>query len=796
MNPRITQKANSEQIAANLPRPQLRLPPTVEFANIPPSLQEQICKRLGVSAWQQQLFQIHATHEDADNRKHYHARIQAIADGVKFLLDSKFIPTFKFSDELNSHITALTADCTKHIDKLQTNDIQLLQTILDQYVSIVTKILATELKQSEDDIKEYLSNAEELVLALETKPSLCTITHLPGTTDQFIATIDQPLNPFTNSDLIQELKSIKNNDAATLPRWFSELSAYQQHIIKFFLTKIDLDRDLGTLINSISSKFRLIPIPSNYGIHTLITHLIEYQNSRATTTVHTSEIRSAHTASRDIDDLQVRIKQLHATRNIETEIEEAIKRKITEITENVALQQSGVTRLVIPVLYQTLITPILNPDASLENQRLIAMQELCYKMQQKKYVAGNIELVFDFAVTNHALNYGKYLCLTLPGSQSGKEVNRLFGNIADHLYAPTDPKNIRLLSAVREKFNSLLPDYTTLLSAYRELYLASLEQLSDEAYNGISIGSCVSGKDRKAIEIIHTDAMKTYFDIYGKLPPMYASNAEDEKAISIFSAIFADLFCNLHQQTAADKNAPGSCGIKTPWIYLPKHLIIAINEWYAAREAANSPYENCSTRDMLNESDRLATNNEIKKIVAGKVSSELKPLLWNPVLPTEGYVAQLNPSDVIPQSISAIGADNLSGYLSTRQSNLKFLARNFDSERGRIRAHAYQKLLSSELSELNKMVIIAALLSNPEGVNLQDHVTKAIGFMNVDSAKAAIISSIQQSRHIDDTELNSLLVNIYTKLNSLTQSELMKPAISDILAIMTPYEPKSPILAY
>lgn len=791
MNPRIAQVANGEQIAASLPLPQLRLPTNVEFASVPPSLQEQICRTLGVPAWRQDLFQIRATHEDADNRKHYHARVQAIANGVKFLLDSNFFPAFKFPDQLNSYIAAITADCIKHIDSLKTNDIQLLQTILADYVGIITKTLATEFKQTEGEIKEYLSSAEELVLALETKPALCTVTKLPGAEAEFIATIDRPLDPFTNTDLIQELKSIKKNDGTTLPRWFSELSTYQQHIIKFFLTKIDLDHDLGTRINSISSKFRFMPIPSNYGIHTLITHLVEYGNSRAKTTVYTPEIRSAHTASRDVDDLPIRIKQLHATRNIETEIEEAIKRKQIEITQNAALQQSGVTRLVIPVLYQTLITPVLNPDSSLEHQRTIAMQELCYKMQQKKYTAGNIELVFDFVVTNHALNYGKYFCFTTPGSQSGKEATRLFGVIADHLYAPTKPEKIRLLEAVKEKLNSLLPDYTTLFSSYRELYLTSLEQLSSDAYDGISIGSCVSGKDRKAIEIIHTNAMKVFFAIHGKLPPMSITCAEDEEATRLFQLIFRDLFGYLQQQTAAETNAPGSCGIKTPWIYLPQHLINAINEWYAERDVANSPYENCKNRDMLVESDRLATNNELTKINSGKVSSELKSLLWNPVLPATGFVVQLNPTDVINQTIAAIGSDNLSGYLSTRHHHLKFLARQFDSERGRIRAHAFKELLSGNLTDLNKMIFVAALLANPQGVNLQDHVAKAIGFLSVETAKEAIIATIQQSQPIETAELNALLVDIYTKLNSLTQHEHMIPAFADITAIMAPFESRA-----
>lgn len=766
-------------------RPILRLPASLPFESVPPALRDQICRTLSIADWREDHFDIHLIHEDENNRHHYQSRIKALAEGATFFLKARFFNAFNFVDELINHINAMTEDCIKHLTTLPTDNIQLLQSILARYTDELTTVLAKELDQDQASIKEYLSYAEELALALNTKPALCTITNLQTNVREFIATIDQPLNPFTHPELMQEFKRIKNKDKHHVPRWFSELTTYQQHIIHYFFSLIDIDRDLGTRVNSISSKFRLMPIPSNYGIHTLITYLKCLGEEQPTLTVHTPEIRSAHAASRDIKHLPSRIAHLHTTRNLLTELEEVIQRKQAEISSDQALQENvDVRRIMIPVLYQTLITPLLDPDAFLQTQRLKAMEALCYELQQKKYMAGNIELIFDFVMTNHALNYGKYVCLTTPNSVSGKEITWLLQELSTHLREPRDPKLSTLLSLVKAELNTHLQSYSSLFSDYRELYFASLEQLGIAAWGGVSIGSCVSGKDRKAIEIIHTDAMKIFFEKYRTLPPMYCVNETEENAMQEFARIFAELFCNKHQQAAASSNAPGAFGTKTPWIYLPKHLRDAIHTWYEERDVAHSVYAELSTRDTLAESDRLATNNEIEKITAGKVPSNLQPYLWKPTFSEHQLTCQLNVADVIQRTLDAIGNENRDGYLSTRHQTLNFLSRNFDSDRGRLRALAYQQLLADDLPELNKLIIIQALLSSPDGITLQNHVATAIGFSNLDTAKNAIHQTILNLASLSEEKLQPTLETIYTVLNTLTQSAHINPGIHHVITTL------------
>lgn len=124
-------------------------------------------------------------------------------------------------------------------------------------------------------------------------------------------------------------------------------------------------------------------------------------------------------------------------------------------------------------------------------------------------------------------------------------------------------------------------------------------------------GSCVSGKDRKAIEIIHTDAMLIYKERYENKWPSFCEL--DPSKRKNFVNIVVSLYLSRHQQELAGQNAPGSEGIKTPDTYFPKDICDEIQRRLGDK--------------ILQYDDRLASDNEVKTILtkhSGILSKENK----------------------------------------------------------------------------------------------------------------------------------------------------------------------------
>lgn len=139
----------------------------------------------------------------------------------------------------------------------------------------------------------------------------------------------------------------------------------------------------------------------------------------------------------------------------------------------------------------------------------------------------------------------------------------------------------------------------------RELWLSSLENLQIILENGISYGSCVSGKDRKSLEQIHTDAMILYRLIYGSWPSINDTGIERAN----FVELVVDLYETRQAHEHADQNAPGANGIKTPYNYFPGDIVAEICKRRGAQALVTD--------------DILATNNEVDRI--GNTKTLVKP---------------------------------------------------------------------------------------------------------------------------------------------------------------------------
>jgi hypothetical protein len=94
--------------------------------------------------------------------------------------------------------------------------------------------------------------------------------------------------------------------------------------------------------------------------------------------------------------------------------------------------------------------------------------------------------------------------------------------------------------------------------AHKEKFIISLEQIIVQKMGGIGSGSCKSGKDRKGLELLHTDAMLIYYRLYGSFPKYLDTQENREKFVTIFTG----LFNTGHQQLCAAQNSPGVFALK------------------------------------------------------------------------------------------------------------------------------------------------------------------------------------------------------------------------------------------
>lgn len=606
----------------------IRLPSHVNLENIPEPIQNDICRTLNISDLKQET-EIEFIESDNLHCKHFVNRIKSIHDAIQFLLDCDKLFNYPYKDQLFDYLTQLKKSCIQHLEKLNTNDISIYQTCLSNYFTAVLSELELFFGLPRKELVEYLTVAEGLSVALKPRPAVCTITNIIGSSSEFIVMIDQPENPFTHSVLLDELRDIKNNYSTNITKkhsewtvaladWFSVLKPYQQTMIWNFLNKINLDDKDKMTVNGLSSKFRLIPAPSNFGTHTFITYVKNIDDGTLHLTCHTPILRSAHSASRDVDKKLEAVRQVHTTRNIECQLN-----TVSRLAHNEILQSD---KTYVPIVYQTLITPLKEPDDTLEADRLKA----CDPHHRKFPQLNSNEIEFDLFLTNHAINYGKYVNYTTLDSYSGKEITALLDHIKNNESRLSNRYDKKLFKEASDQLTVAL-NSKEYYSEFRELYLAALTQIAAMSSGGHNIGSCVSGKDRKAIVTILVTAMLTYYAMSGSLPIMKTVTQVDRDNQITFANLFGIIFCTKHQQLLASQNAPGCFGTKTPDMYLPTFLVEGIHRTLMALNGKNaSQFTFNQTKELLNESDRLASNNDLIEIHSVSVPSHLKNLIWLP----------------------------------------------------------------------------------------------------------------------------------------------------------------------
>jgi hypothetical protein len=412
------------------------------------------------------------------------------------------------------------------------------------------------------------------------------------------------------------------NTVVQLPQWYLLLPKHQQAFLKQALSGVDKVEDA---VSFLSSRHRTLPAPANFGAHSII----RINNQGESQILSAKRYRSSHIVSRDL--IQAKIPEKVQHRHSDSNLEQVMRYATEE-------QQR---------LLQTLISPLAISDSILSS--VASLVELPPDSELYKQARSTVMRSSHAAKTsqhNHPFNLAKWIYYTTAKDEDSLALIKQTEKTIDGLQQKVDElrqkitslelessalnllekptgkrmallqeQNINLQDQLRfnerkEKLVSLVKNYKTVIDSPvgsatffddkgRELFLSSLEQLIIMKQEGYSYGSCVSGKDRKAIELMHTDAMIMYETCYKKWPQFTDPDSSPER--NRFVAIVADLYISGHQQELAGQNAPGSEGIKTPERYLPKDICDEINRRLGSEE-------------RLKRDDRLATDNEVKNI--------------------------------------------------------------------------------------------------------------------------------------------------------------------------------------
>lgn len=477
--------------------------------------------------------------------------------------------------------------------------------------------------------KKLLAKADEYSVITE-KPVLVTVTPqyvnksrdgvrqtLRNDQASYLLQMEVPLPPL-NDEMAEEYLKAASKKEKEQPDWYKGMSAEEKMLFNHFMKDVNSVAEVKQKITAISSRHRTLPGVPNYSRR--ITQIVDENGKRLSkpgiAQINQFRYRSSHIASRDISKLNLShnqkemLRKQFAENNIKKIIETFLEDKIKFegnvsgiVNENGTLNKDLIEQL--PILMQTLISPIvpsaLKPDKQLDKDKKSAIAalaqgiDLTISVNGKQHTLNNVKFkhIID---TNHPLNKWRYVSKTEKGDETAKQIDKLLDLLRTSMFWNSSMIHSQLLEVKNNASN--LPRLTSILDInQRELHLAALEEMVVTRLGGLSYGSCVSGKDRKALETIYVDAMEVYYFTTGKLLKFN----DEAKNREIFVNIFADIFLTRHQEENAGQNAPGAEGIKTPEGYLPRDIVDAIKR---------KSYEK-----VLKDSDKLANNNEPEKLL-------------------------------------------------------------------------------------------------------------------------------------------------------------------------------------
>lgn len=578
--------------------------------------------------------------------KSYQKRYELFIKGALFCIDR--MPQGRHASisqqkkqHLKIYLNSLYQSYNIQVEQLHTTtDDRIFQEVLRNFCAKLVAAFKYQFEYSKKQIISMLSTAEEYVLLLYGRSDLVTLSNFSIENESgLLIQKERKISPLSEA-LKEEFWLIKTfvegqaGESVNIPIWFSEMDPLEKNFLEFILEKAKSISDLDLLFSSYSSRLRTIIGPANCRSHS-------YQWLTLPNNPHEpfiekcsgSRVTSSMIASRDASDKSEYVQIAHAARNLDIIISAAIRDYApglieTKLRQGTLRQNEEIT---LPILVQTLISPLLPQDKQLIRNKKKGMQEINKVFQGD--VSSQVLSKYPKEVTGKLSNGQNFKVLLKPVLYSTNHPQNFSRHIEGS--ATNDPECLAIISLVEqfildnpdkeEALSPLLQDYKSLLekkgfiktifetikaiwlSSNREIFLSSLEQLMFVRMQGIPYGSCVSAKDRKSLEFIHTDSMELFYKHFGYWPSFSDSSKKPESRAQ-FVDIFAHIYVTRHHHVSAGQNAPGAEGIKTPDRYLPPDMQNRIRILYQQINARKTATLECD--------NQLASNNELSEILS------------------------------------------------------------------------------------------------------------------------------------------------------------------------------------
>lgn len=470
----------------------------------------------------------------------------------------------------------------------------------------------------------WLNKADQYT-TLSDKPALVTITK---SGEIIRIQMEIPESPF-NDEMLEEIlyAHLDNMDSSIrelrlkCPEWYKQMPEYEKALFNqvmqpYTIKTLDISEVEKNLkknaiksdLVAISSRLRSIPGVANFSRHECL--FLRERDGQYEVVNSSLSYRSSALSPRDQLEFDT-----HVDNNRQLMLSSA-KQQENQILQIFNKNNPEANLATLPILSQTLLSPIRSLDNSLYQNKVDAINEI--SQHGGVLLEGSEEPIVpqNLMQTNHPLNAARHISetgrkgiITLGSSQRTQDSIQQMLRLANEKLTVWDNKLPQfqeltcLVNELSRRWRS--EDNPIDLANNREIHLAALEGLIIQNLGGLDHSTCVSGKDRDGLLHIYKDAIKEYFVLYNDFPPYDMDDLGRSAERKNFVKIFADIFLTNHQQLNAGQNAPGAGGIKTPERYLPEDMLTAIKN-LAIEKNRNEP---------IKESNALANNNDFGKLL-------------------------------------------------------------------------------------------------------------------------------------------------------------------------------------
>lgn len=334
-----------------------------------------------------------------------------------------------------------------------------------------------------------------------------------------------------------------------LPYWFLCLSEVEQKLLTHTLANAATVRDA---VSFIPSRLRTLIGLGNFGYSEIF---ILNKEGRALK-VSPKQWRSTHIASRDVREHPAMVGDLHTERNLDLLLKFMLK-LLPDSTEEARI---FLQTLITPIKYMELLTSL--PDYYLQKQRQKADNNAAAKQGL---------IIYE---TNHPLNSGSMYLPTTPNDLGCKNFLS-YAKECLQAYQWEDKADIKnLIEKYESVLNSGLGTSTIWDKNGREMFISAYEALISFKLNIPFHSSCVSGKDRRGLLLLHIAAMWIFHEKYNIWPGFEDTGAIREAFVDLFVKLYNLFYIQIH----AESNGPGAQGTKTPRNYLAPDIVKKIEE--------------------------------------------------------------------------------------------------------------------------------------------------------------------------------------------------------------------------